>query len=160
MSSNTVEVLVKPLSDYPLQEWGFPAYASEGAACFDLRALLPDDEVAFPDPNIRIRTGLSFKIPDGYVMLIFSRSGHGFTFSTRLSNCVGVIDSDYTGEVLVKLVKDDYDPDARTQPMLRIRRGDRIAQGILIPYPKVTMKLVEDLPDTQRGSKGFGSTGS
>ena len=85
-----------------------PQYATDGSGCFDLVAL-PGDKGTFHggDTNARIyRTGLAFEVPRGHVMLIFSRSGHGFTRAVRLSNCVGVIDSDYRGEVKVSLRAD------------------------------------------------------
>lgn len=89
-------------------------------------------------------------------MLIFSRSGHGFTHGIRLSNCVGVIDSDYRGEVSVKLQSDTVLP----YGALKILRGDRIAQALILPIPKIEFEEVSNLTETQRGANGFGSTGS
>lgn len=138
-----------------------PTYATDGAACFDLYAIGPrnplDDaiQVRACEPQ-EIRTGLAFEVPTGHVMLIFSRSGHGFKNSTRLSNCVGVIDADYRGEVLVKLTRDG---DHLAQP-LRLRTGDRIAQAMIVPIPKVELVEVEELSTTKRGAGGLGSTGA
>lgn len=140
-----------------------PQYATAGAACFDLHALGPAEPTSdgalvsscFP---LTIRTGLAFEIPDGHVMLIFSRSGHGFKHSTRLANCVGVIDQDYRGEVLVKLTTDD-NLHVNELSQLRVRPGDRIAQAMLVPIPRVELNLVDELTDTARGAGGFGSTG-
>lgn len=138
-----------------------PTYATDGSACFDLYAIGPrnpmDDaiQVRACEPK-EVRTGLAFEIPPGHAMLIFSRSGHGFKNSTRLVNCVGVIDSDYRGEVLVKLTRDG---DHLAQP-LRLRTGDRIAQAMLVPIPRAELALVDELSDTARGSGGFGGTGS
>ena len=87
-------------------------------------------------------------------MLVFSRSGHGFKNNVRLANCVGVIDSDYRGEVMVKLVYDGFTSN------LLVRNGDRIAQAMLVPAQQVTFEVVEELNTTERGTKGFGSTGS
>ena len=72
-----------------------PEYATPGAACFDLRAITGG--IASDGMPLAIATGLAFEVPAGFAMLIFSRSGHGFKNNTRLANCVGVIDSDYTG---------------------------------------------------------------
>lgn len=134
-----------------------PKYATDGAACFDLHAVAPDEWAIYPTVPTTVRTGLSFEIPTGYVMLIFSRSGHGFKHDTRLANCVGVIDSDYRGEVMVKLTRD---PNADTPiAPLRFRHGDRIAQAMVVPYPRVEFIEADSLTDTERGAGGFGSTG-
>jgi dUTP pyrophosphatase len=121
-----------------------PVFSSEGAAAFDLVGIRKSDDT--------FRTGLAFDIPDGYVVLIFSRSGHGFKESTRLCNAVGVIDSDYTGEIMVKLTRDDGKP-------LTAQAGESIAQGMLLRLPKVELEEVTELKQTERGEKGFGSTG-
>ncbi len=134
-----------------------PTYATPGAACFDLYALPENDEavpVRFGLPST-IPTGLAFEVPEGHVMLIFSRSGHGFNNDTRLANCVGVIDSDYRGEVKVKLTRDQSISDDTV-----VKHGDRIAQAMVIPLPKVAFEVVEELGETQRGNGGFGSTGA
>jgi dUTP pyrophosphatase len=129
-----------------------PTYGTEGAACFDLRAIEPDKtNVGFLRPLI-VRTGLAFEVPQGHVMLIFSRSGHGFKSDVRLANCVGVIDEDYRGEVMVKLTGDG--PEA-----LQVKEGDRIAQAMLMPVPRVQFEVCEQLTLTDRGAGGFGSTG-
>jgi dUTP pyrophosphatase len=136
-----------------------PQYATAGAACFDLFALPANDEevaIHYGGPQV-IPTGLAFEIPAGHVMLIFSRSGHGFKSETRLANCVGVIDSDYRGEVMVKLTRD---PNADTPiAPLRFRHGDRIAQAMVVPFPRVSFVEAVELSDTERGAGGFGSTG-
>lgn len=126
-----------------------PVYTTPGAACFDLHSVT--DETLYKEATA-YRTGLAFEIPEGHVMLIYSRSGHGFKNDVRLVNCVGVIDSDYRGEVVVKLRKDSYG-------WLDIANGDRIAQAMIIPVDRVTFELSEELGETERGSGGFGSTG-
>jgi len=98
-------------------------------------------------------TGLAFGIPKGHVLLVFSRSGHGFNENTRLANCVGVVDAGYTGEVFVKLTRDDGMPHTAIV-------GDRIAQAVLMKLPTVTIAEVDDLGDTARGANGLGSSGS
>jgi dUTP pyrophosphatase len=129
-----------------------PIYATMGAACFDVFALHPqnDDSV----DTFVFNTGLSFEIPEGYVMLIFSRSGHGFRDNIRLANCVGVIDSDYRGELKIKLTADG---DAA---IIDFEHGARIAQGMIIPIPAFGFVEVEELNNTIRGTGGFGSTGN
>lgn len=137
-----------------------PEYQSLGAACFDLHAdlsHLSDNEpvqVAHGFPQ-DIGTGLAFEIPKGFVMLVFSRSGHGFKSDIRLSNAVGIVDQDYRGEVRVKLTADN------ARKSLNVRHGDRIAQAMLIPVFGVTIvEATEDLVLTERGAEGFGSTGA
>lgn len=138
-----------------------PEYATSGAACFDLFAASADGDADFSGYvackfPIIFGTGLSFEIPEGWVMLIYSRSGHGFKHDTRLANCVGVIDSDYRGEVSVKLVC-DHETD---NVMLQVRPGDRIAQAMLVPVERVNFVEDGELSETQRGDGGFGSTGA
>lgn len=133
-----------------------PKYATAGAACFDLCAVVQNDIqvfVAHGAPTI-ISTGLAFEVPENHVMLVFSRSGHGFNKDVRLSNCVGVIDSDYRGELKVKLSKDNMGE------FLHILNGDRIAQAMIVPVDRVEFEEVEELSDTERGAGGFGSTGA
>lgn len=98
--------------------------------------------------------GLAFEIPKDHVMLIFSRSGHGFNSDTRLANCVGVIDSDYRGEVKVKLTVDPSMQDGFV-----VYQYDRIAQAMVIPVEQVTFILSDELSDSERFG-GLGSTGA
>lgn len=128
-----------------------PKYATPGAACFDLVSI---DEMAIGAGAAHtFRTGLAFEVPPGWAMMVYSRSGHGFKHGVRLANCVGVIDSDYRGEVQVRLANDGL-------TTIRICPGDRIAQAMLVPIPQVQMVEVEELSDTERGTGGFGSTGT
>jgi dUTP pyrophosphatase len=129
-----------------------PTYATDGSVCFDIYTMLNGD-TDYNAPHT-YSTGLAFEIPEGHVMLIFSRSGHGFKNDVRLSNCVGVIDSDYRGELKVKLSCD------KQGWGLEVNAGDRIAQGMVIPYKKVMFEEVGSLSETVRGDKGFGSSGS
>ena len=129
-----------------------PTYATVGAACFDLHSVSSDKILQFPTPRT-FATGLAFAVPDDHVMLIFSRSGHGFNKGIRLSNCVGIIDSDYRGEIFVKLTAD------RRDSFLQVRKGDRIAQAMIVPVEQVQFDVCDDLPETERGQNGFGSTG-
>lgn len=137
-----------------------PKYQTYGAACFDLHALAEDETFVHPDGAKTFRTGLAFEVPEGFAMLVFSRSGHGFKDDVRLSNCVGVVDSDYRGEVLVKLRNDKSLGEAnRYFERLIVRNGDRIAQAMLVQVPRITFEVVEQLSLTERGEQGFGSTG-
>ena len=129
-----------------------PTYASEGAACFDFFASTDSQVTVDPHSAVSLPTGLSFEIPEGYVMLVFSRSGHGFKHGIRLNNCVGVIDSDYRGEMRVGL-HNDSDMPYIVQP------SERVAQGMLIPAPQMEIEAVPELSKTKRGTGGFGSTG-
>lgn len=147
----TLEVKFKKLDSSAT----IPTYATDGSACFDLYACdkigheHPTDEMAWIFP-----LGLAVEIPKGWALLIFSRSGHGFKDAVRLSNCVGVIDSDYRGEVCVSLRKDCKGP---TKTLYY--SGERIAQGLLVQVPQVLFTEVAELTETGRGTGGFGSTG-
>lgn len=131
-----------------------PQYATAGAACFDLCAVLDKDVFVYDTHPAIIPTGLQFEIPEGYALMIYSRSGHGFKNDVRLSNCVGVIDSDYRGELMVKLTQD-----SDSWSGFRVSNGDRIAQAMIIPVNQVSFEQVDTLSDTMRGDGGFGSTG-
>lgn len=133
-----------------------PRYANPGDACFDLHSI--DYASMAPGESRLLRTGLAFDIPAGYVMRIYSRSGHGFKHGVRLANCVGVIDSGYRGEVMVKLVRDIAG--AGRDQLVIINEGDRIAQALLEPIPAVDLVEVANLTETQRGANGFGSSGA
>lgn len=126
-----------------------PTYGTGGAACFDLYASEPKS-IRTKD-QVVISTGLAFEIPTGFAMMVYPRSGLAFKNRVSLGNCVGVIDSDYRGEVKVAVRNDSiwsYD----------IAVGDRIAQAMIIPVDQVTFSE-GDLSETERGEGGFGSTG-
>lgn len=126
-----------------------PMKATPGSACFDICAATDHDDILLHGQPLIIPTGLKVEIPEGYALMIYSRSGHGFKNGVRLANCVGVIDSDYSQEILVKLTLDD-------RCNYQVKAGERIAQAMLIKVPAV--ELVEgEVLQTDRG--GFGSTG-
>ncbi len=134
-----------------------PTYATDGSGCFDLYGTnLLSITVQEGWPAI-IGTGLEIEIPPGFGMFILSRSGHGFKFDTRLANCVGFIDSDYRGEIMVKLTTDIERDEAMP---LTILPGDRIAQACILPVPRIGFNVVQALSETARGTGGFGSTGA
>lgn len=130
-----------------------PKYQTEGAACFDLHAI-DGDGTSILNSQL-FRTGLAFEVPEGYAMLVYSRSGQGFNHAVRLANCVGVIDSDYRGEVFVRLVNDQTHGKA-----YKVSPGDRIAQAMLVQIPQVEFEVCEQLSLTERGEGGFGHTGT
>jgi len=124
-----------------------PSYATDGSGAFDLTATTKQGQV--------YGTGLAFEIPKGHAMFVYSRSGHGFKDDIRLSNCVGVIDSDYRGEIKVKLAHDGDE----YQPAYWPSVGDRIAQAVIMKVPTAEFEEVDELTDTKRGHGGFGSSG-
>ena len=133
-----------------------PTYATAGAACFDIYST--EDKIIAAENSETFNTGLSFEIPDDHVMLVFSRSGHGFKNDVRLSNCVGVIDADYRGILGVKLSNDSQFTEEFEKDFV-VRKGDRIAQAMLIPVEQVSFLVVDEISDTVRGAGGLGSSG-
>jgi dUTP pyrophosphatase len=133
-------------------EDGFlPQYAHEGDAGLDLRSTA---QVFMPaSGRATVGTGVRVSIPDGFVGLVFPRSGLACKQGIRLANCVGVIDSGYRGEILVTLVND-----SEVTGRL-VCRGDRIAQLVVMPYARCEVVQADSLDDTERGEDGYGSTG-
>jgi dUTP pyrophosphatase len=127
-----------------------PTKGSDYAAGYDLYAT--KDEVIFPHNTTKVSTGLAIEIPEGYFGGIFARSGLASKKRVRPANCVGVIDSDYRGEIIVLLHND-------SERHQFISKGDRIAQLIVLPYFSIEFEEVENLNETERGEGGFGSTG-
>ena len=128
-----------------------PTYGSMAAAGADLYALA--DGVIAPGETKFIRTGLAMEIPEGYAGLIYARSGLACKRGLAPANKVGVIDSDYRGEVMVAL--HNHSSIAQT-----VASGERIAQLVVAPFLKAEFLEAEELTDTVRGEGGFGSTGS
>jgi dUTP pyrophosphatase len=128
-----------------------PRRARDGDAGLDLAANV--DVVVAPGERTAVPTGLAVAIPPGHAGLVLPRSGLATRRGLTLPNAPGLIDPGYRGEVLVALV--NLDPREKVD----IRRGDRIAQLLVIPFLEVEPVLVEELPETQRGSGGFGSSG-
>ena len=131
-----------------------PQYATSGSACFDLTAVGEPSLNGNDGRAMTYGTGLAFGIPKDHVMLVFSRSGHGFKDAVRLSNCVGVVDADFVGEVKVSLRFDGHFA-LRTD-----LAGTRIAQAMILPVQQVSFLEVDELGTTERGTGGLGSTGS
>ena len=133
-----------------------PAYAKEGDAGLDFTAVeISKDNVG----NITYHTGLAVEIPQGYVGLLFPRSSINKK-QQFLTNCVGVIDSGYRGEIMAKFkpVMGSYDTILELFESNEYQVGDRIVQMIIIPYPQIEFEEVEELSETDRGYGGFGST--
>lgn len=134
-----------------------PTYESECAAGLDLYAdLNGEDEVRIGSHETKkVGTGIAVEIPDGYCGAIFARSGISTNKGLRPANCVGVIDSDYRGEIIVALHCDkDISPFN-----IVVKDGDRIAQLVILPYLTAELNEVDNLSQTARGGNGFGSTG-
>lgn len=136
-------------SDFPL-----PTYATAGSAGLDLRAMLQEDLTLEPGQTALIPTGLAIHIADpGLAALILPRSGLGHKHGIVLGNLVGLIDSDYQGELMVSCWN-------RGQSAFRISAGERIAQLVLVPVVQAHFELVDSFDESQRGAGGFGHSGS
>ena len=130
-----------------------PTYGSAFAAGCDLYACIEAGEVTVqPGQTVVIPTGWAFEIPDGFAGLVYARSGLATKSGLAPANKVGVVDSDYRGEVCVAL--HNHSTEART-----VKSGERIAQMVITPYVTATFFEADDLTDTSRGAGGFGSTG-
>ena len=128
-----------------------PEFAHEGDAGLDLRANV-DAEVG-PGERALIPTGLAVAIPEGHAGLVLPRSGLASFQGLTLANAPGLIDAGYRGEITCSVVNLDRD-----RPV-KIARGDRIAQLVVVALPSVEARLVDELPPSARGEGGFGSTG-
>lgn len=129
-----------------------PQRETPGAAGADLRALLDEPLTIFPGKTVMLPTGLAFEIPEGFVGLIFARSSLGSKRGLAPANKVGVIDSDYRGEVKVVLHNHSSEPQI-------VEPGERVAQLAIVPFLAADYEEAPELSDTQRGAGGFGSTG-
>jgi dUTP pyrophosphatase len=129
-----------------------PEYATEHSAGLDLIASIKKQIVLSPGKITRIPTGLKTEIPVGCFGLLASRSGLSTKHGIMLINGVGIIDSDYRGEIKCPLIN-------LSQTPYIINPGDRIAQLIIVPYLKAHLKVTPELSNTERGVGGFGSTG-
>lgn len=136
-----------------------PMRGSAEATGLDLCAYIRNDDRASygmldiaPNETVKIGTGIATEIPKGCFGAIFARSGLATKFGLRPANCVGVIDCDYTGEIIVALHND-------SDSYRTITNGERIAQLVIVPYLPVDIEITDELCETQRGDGGFGSTG-
>lgn len=130
-----------------------PAYATTGSAGLDLRAILDEPLTLNPGETRLIKTGLAIHLADpGYAALILPRSGLGHKHGIVLGNLVGLIDSDYQGELMVSTWN-------RGQEAFTIEPMERIAQLVVVPVVQMQMNVVDDFETSDRGAGGFGSTG-
>jgi dUTP pyrophosphatase len=135
-------------------QFPLPQYATPGSAGLDLRAMLQQELLLEPGQTVLIPTGLSIYIGDpGLAAMILPRSGLGHKHGIVLGNLVGLIDSDYQGELMVSCWN-------RGQSAFSIAIGERIAQLILVPVVQAHFELVEQFDESQRGAGGFGHSGS
>lgn len=151
MSRPEVRVAVRRLpgtEDLPL-----PAYQTEGSAGMDLHAAVDAPLTLAPGDIELVPTGLTIALPAGYEAQIRPRSGLAVKHGLSLPNTPATIDSDYRGEIRVPMINLGREP-------VRIERAMRIAQMVVMPVPRVTWVEVEVLPGSERGSGGFGHTGS
>jgi dUTP pyrophosphatase len=128
-----------------------PERAHPGDAGFDLRSI--EDVEVGPGERAMVRTGIAVAIPDGHAGLVLPRSGLASKHGLTLANAPGLIDSGYRGEVICSVV--NLDP----HESVKIARGDRIAQLVVVEVPGLRPGWVEQLPPSSRGESGFGSTG-
>jgi dUTP pyrophosphatase len=129
-----------------------PAQAHEGDAGLDLRSTI--DVEVLPGERAMVPTGLSVAIPDGHAGLVLPRSGLASRQGLTLANAPGLIDSGYRGEITCAVVNLDRDQ------AVKIRRGDRIAQLVIVALPQILPSWIDELPPSTRGDGGFGSTGA
>ena len=129
-----------------------PAYGTESSAGADLRACLDAPLTLQPGETKLISIGIAMEIPEGYAGLVFARSGLATKRGLAPANKVGVVDSDYRGEIMVALHNHASTPQ-------RIENGERIAQMVITPVLTPEYQIVPELSDTSRGTGGFGSTG-
>ncbi|NQD36266.1 dUTP diphosphatase [Permianibacter sp. IMCC34836] len=147
------EVQLKILNPKVGSEFPLPAYATDGSAGMDLRACLDAPLVVEPGQSVLIPTGLALYIGDpGLAATILPRSGLGHKHGIVLGNLVGLIDSDYQGELLISCWN-------RSQHAYTVQPGERIAQLVIVPVVQPRLRVVETFTATARGSGGFGHSG-
>ena len=146
---NKLSIKIKKLDENAI----IPTYGSEFSAGADLYALVDGNLVIEPSETVLVHTGLAFEIPEGYGGFIFARSGLASKKGLAPANKVGVVDSDYRGEVMVALHNHSEKPAI-------IENGERIAQMVFLPYAAASFIVAEKLDETVRGDGGFGSTGT
>ncbi|MFV8836226.1 dUTP diphosphatase [Aquisalimonas sp.] len=134
-------------------EWGLPGYATDGSAGVDLRACLEEEALLAPDATLLIPTGLAIHMGDPTLAaVILPRSGLGHKHGIVLGNLVGLIDSDYQGEVFVSCWN-------RSRETYTVQPGERIAQLVFVPVVRPGLRVVDSFEASERGAGGFGHSG-
>ncbi|EXD24620.1 deoxyuridine 5'-triphosphate nucleotidohydrolase [Acinetobacter baumannii 34654] len=148
-----MKVQVKLLDPRLGKEWPLPSYATAGSAGLDLRACLDEAIEIEPGQTVLVKTGMAIYIHDvNFAGLILPRSGLGHKHGIVLGNLVGLIYSDYQGELMVSVWN-------RGQTTFRLEPGERLAQYVLVPVVQAEFEQVEEFEETLRGAGGFGHTG-
>lgn len=147
-----MEKIALKVQKLPHYQGELPAYQTELASGFDVRAQIEASLVLKPGERALVATGLSFEIPPGYEIQARPRSGLAIKHGISLVNTPGTIDADYRGEVKIILIN-------HGQENFEIKPQERVAQLILAPVVQAQFKMVESLTETERGAGGFGSTG-
>lgn len=147
-----MKLQIKVVSEKIGKEIPLPYYATSGAAALDLHACLDSPVTIPPGGQVMIPTGIAAAIPEGYVGIMAVRSSMGIRHGVTMSNGIGVIDSDYRGPISAGLYNLSEKP-------YTVEPGDRIAQLLIVPVLRPEIELAEELPATERGAGGFGSTG-
>ncbi len=145
---NNIKLNIKKLDEKAI----IPTYGSSFSAGADLYACTEDSISIAPGKTVLVHTGVAMAIPTGLVGLIYARSGLATKRGLAPANKVGVVDSDYRGEIMVAL--HNHGDTEQT-----VEHGERIAQMVFAPYYSADFNLVDDLDSTERGAGGFGSTG-
>lgn len=142
------EIKIKKIN----KEAKFPTHGSEYSAGYDLYACIPTETIVKPFSTLEVGTGLIMALPEGTFGAIYARSGLATREHLRPANCVGIIDSDYRGEIKIVIHND-------SEEIQKITPGERIAQLVLQKYIPMSFQEVDELDETARGEGGFGSTG-
>lgn len=132
-----------------------PAYKTPGSNAFDVQVMIDSGrccDTIMPGQPVKYGTGIAVQVPEGFVGILTIRSGKGTKDGLKLSNTIGVIDSDYRGEIFMSLWTE--------RPAgCKIEHGERVAQLLIMPCPQSMLQIVDELDETDRGDGGFGSTG-
>ena len=148
-----MKVQVKLLDPRLGKEWPLPSYATAGSAGLDLRACLDEAIEIEPGQTVLVKTGMAIYIHDvNFAGLILPRSGLGHKHGIVLGNLVGLIDSDYQGELMISVWN-------RGQQTFTLEPGERLAQYVLVPVIQAEFEQVDEFAATERGAGGFGHTG-
>lgn len=148
-----MELQVRIINDRVGKDIPLPTYSTQGAAGLDLRACIDAPLALAPGGTTMVPTGIAIHLADpGYAALVLPRSGLGHKHGLVLGNLVGLIDSDYQGELKISSWN-------RSTQAFTIQPGDRVAQLVVVPVQQVKLKVVDAFEESQRGGDGFGSSG-